>query len=111
MNSSLYHAGNLKSPRIIVCCLHDSLMTSVADKRYRIAFAPQIQANAMQQHFRIALIAMQNNARIITLSKHACHGKRRRPPTAIASRVITLPISPASTVAPYMKSNYAARLI
>jgi len=31
-------------------------------------FAPQIQANAMQQHFCIALIAMQNNARIITLS-------------------------------------------
>jgi len=31
-------------------------------------FAPQIQANAMQQHFRIALIAMQNNARIIALS-------------------------------------------
>jgi len=31
-------------------------------------FAPQIQANAMQQHFRIALIAMQNNARVIALS-------------------------------------------
>jgi len=31
-------------------------------------FAPQIQANAMQQHFRIALIAMQNNAQIIALS-------------------------------------------
>jgi len=31
-------------------------------------FAPQIQANAMQQHFCIALIAMQNNARIIALS-------------------------------------------
>ena len=31
-------------------------------------FAPQIQANAMQQHFRITLIAMQNNARIIALS-------------------------------------------
>jgi len=30
-------------------------------------FAPQIQANAIQQHFRISLIAMQNNARIITL--------------------------------------------
>jgi len=31
-------------------------------------FAPQIQANAMQQHFCIALIAMQNNARVIALS-------------------------------------------
>jgi len=31
-------------------------------------FAPQIQANTMQQHFRIALIAMQNNARVIALS-------------------------------------------
>jgi len=31
-------------------------------------FAPQIQANAMQQHFRIALKAMQNNAQIIALS-------------------------------------------
>jgi len=31
-------------------------------------FAPQIQANAMQQHFRIALIAMQNNAQSIALS-------------------------------------------
>jgi len=31
-------------------------------------FALQIQANAMQQHFRIALIAMQNNARVIALS-------------------------------------------
>ena len=45
-------------------------MDSVADKRYRIAsrFAPQIQANAMQQHFRIALIVMQNNTRVIALS-------------------------------------------
>ena len=31
-------------------------------------FAPQIQANAMQRHFRIALIAMQNNTRVIALS-------------------------------------------
>jgi len=31
-------------------------------------FAPQIQANVMQQHFRIALIAMQNKAWIIALS-------------------------------------------
>jgi len=31
-------------------------------------FAPQIQANVMQQHFRIALIAMQNNAWVIALS-------------------------------------------
>ena len=31
-------------------------------------FAPQIQANAMQQHFRISVIAMQNNAWIIALS-------------------------------------------
>jgi len=31
-------------------------------------FAPQIQANAMQQHFPIALIAMQNNAWVIALS-------------------------------------------
>jgi len=31
-------------------------------------FALQIQANAMQQHFRIAPIVMQNNAQIIALS-------------------------------------------
>jgi len=31
-------------------------------------FAPQNQVNAMQQHLRIAQIAMQTNARIITLS-------------------------------------------
>jgi len=31
-------------------------------------FVPQIQANAKQQHFRIALIAMQNNAWVIILS-------------------------------------------
>jgi len=31
-------------------------------------FAPQIQVNAMQQHFRIALIALQNNAWVIALS-------------------------------------------
>jgi len=31
-------------------------------------FALESRANAMQQHFRIALIAMQNNARVMALS-------------------------------------------
>jgi len=64
-------------------------------------FAPQIQANAMQQHFRISLIAMQNNDTHVTVNA----GDRC---TAIESRVITVARLDRRT---YMVSNYAACLI
>jgi len=100
MSQSSFGKGENKSRCTLTKCGASRAIAVLRISGIASHFAPQIQANAMKQHFRIALIAMQKTHGL-SLYHNTCvivnAGNRR---TAIVSRVITSPTSLASNVAP-----------